>query len=61
MTAATMKAAFDNAQKADDMRAAAEFLVDAGWLLPAPVRDGGTIGRASLDYNVNPAVLETGQ
>ena len=48
-------------RKADDMRAAAEFLVDAGWLLPAPVRDGGTIGRASLDYTVNPAVMETGQ
>ncbi len=48
-------------RKADDMRAAAEFLVDAGWLLPAPVRDGGTIGRASLDYNVNPVVLESVQ
>lgn len=40
----------------DAMRAAADFLVDAGWLLPDPSREGGSIGRGSLDYLVNPAI-----
>lgn len=45
-------------RQGETMRAAAEFLVDAGWLKPAPAREGGSIGRASLDYVVNPALLE---
>jgi hypothetical protein len=40
------------------MDAAVELLVDAGWLLPNPSREGGGVGRERLDYLVNPAVLE---
>ena len=39
---------------------AIELLVDADWLRPTPGRDGGTAGRLSKDYAVNPAVLEGG-
>jgi len=35
----------------------AAYLVDAGWLLPAPSRDGDNPGRQKRDYLVNPAVL----
>uniref|UniRef100_A0A6M3XVT7 DUF3987 domain-containing protein n=1 Tax=viral metagenome TaxID=1070528 RepID=A0A6M3XVT7_9ZZZZ len=52
------KAKLSALRHGETMRAAAEFLVDAGCLKPAPVREGRTIGRASLDYLVNPALLE---
>ena len=42
---------------ADALEAALRFLVDAGWLLKNPSRDGGGHGRQSEDYLVNPAVL----
>lgn len=45
-------------RQADRMRAAAEYLVDANWLSPAPSREGSTTGRASLDYTTNPLVWE---
>ncbi|MXO85233.1 DUF3987 domain-containing protein [Altererythrobacter aurantiacus] len=45
-------------RQGDTMRAAAEYLVDAGWLQPAPRREGDTTGRTSLDFAVNPQVLE---
>lgn len=45
-------------RKADKMRAAADFLVDAGWLKPCPKRDGKTVGRASLDFIANPLLWE---
>ena len=32
------------------------FLVDAGWLVPNPSRDGDTPGKQRSDYLVNPAV-----
>ncbi len=41
-------------RQAERMRAAADFLVDAAWLKPAPNREGQTVGRASLDYIANP-------
>mgnify|MGYP001281818432 CR=1 FL=1 len=41
---------------AQAMDAAVEHLVDAAWLNPTPSRDGGTRGRQTLDYAVNPAV-----
>ena len=37
---------------------AIEALELAGWLAPVPNREGGTIGRASKDYTVKPAVFE---
>lgn len=37
---------------------AVSALVEADWLRPAPVRAGGTAGRASKDFLVNPAVHE---
>ncbi|MBE5074250.1 DUF3987 domain-containing protein [Erythrobacteraceae bacterium E2-1 Yellow Sea] len=43
-------------RNAQMMDAAIEHLVDAAWLLPNPSREGGTPGRQSLDYLVNPAV-----
>ena len=45
-------------RQGDTMRAAADHLVDASWLMPSPSRDGDNTGRAKLDYMVNPAVLE---
>lgn len=41
-------------RQADRMRAAADCLVDANVLRPAPAREGQTVGRASLDYIANP-------
>ena len=43
---------------AEDVEAAAEALVEAEWLRPAPSRAGGSVGRAKKDYDVNPAALE---
>lgn len=37
---------------------AIEVLCDAGWLTPAGSRSGGTPGRKSADYRVNPRSLE---
>ncbi len=37
---------------------AAEELVAAGWLIPAPAREGGSKGRQSLDFKVNPRLWE---
>ena len=38
------------------MNEAVVFLVDAGWLVPNPSRDGDTPGKQRSDYLVNPAV-----
>lgn len=48
------------AEKAADVDAAIELLVEADWLRPAPSRSGGTIGRAKKEYLVNPAVHGAG-
>jgi hypothetical protein len=40
-----------------DMDEACAALVDAGWLRPAGTRAGGTEGRRTKDFEVNPAVL----
>lgn len=42
------------------MNEAAEALVDAGWFMPAPSRDGDGPGRERKDFRVNPAVLGRG-
>jgi hypothetical protein len=55
------KAALAALRSGEAMKAAADYLVDAGWLLPDPRRDGGSIGRASLDYIVNPAIGKASQ
>lgn len=39
------------------MNDAFEALVDAGWLMPSPSREGDSTGRGRKDYRVNPAVL----
>jgi hypothetical protein len=44
----------------DKVEEAIEALVEANWLRSAPIRAGGTPGRASKDYLVNPAVLSSG-
>lgn len=44
--------------EADKVHAALDVLVEAEWLRPAPSRQGGTKGRQSSDYAVNPRVLE---
>lgn len=49
------KSALPGLREASAMDAAVELLVDAGWLLSAPSRDGGP-GQQRLDYLVNPAV-----
>ena len=36
------------------------LLVDADWLRPAPSREGGSPGRQSSNFDVNPAALVTG-
>lgn len=41
---------------AADVDAATEALCEAGWLRPAPLRAGGSPGRRSKDFLVNPAV-----
>lgn len=43
-------------REAGDIDPAVEALVDAGWLKPDPHRKGGTVGRQSKDYLVNPAI-----
>lgn len=48
------------AEKAADVDAAIELLIDADWLRAAPSRLGGTVGRAKKDYLVNPAVHGVG-
>lgn len=50
------KSSLPGLREAQAMDAAVEHLVDAGWLNPTPIRDGGTNGRHSFDYAVNPAV-----
>jgi putative DNA primase/helicase len=40
------------------MDATIELLIDAGWLMASPTREGGGPGRERQDYTVNPAVLE---
>ncbi len=45
-----------NLKQAQDVDTAAEALVEAGWLRPAPGRSGPTPGRGSKDFLVNPAV-----
>src|SRR5205085_2207738 len=52
------KSALPGLRDAQAMDAAFTFLVDAGWLLPNPSRDGASVGRERQDYLVNPAVLE---
>ncbi len=42
------------------MNEAIALLVDAEWLRPAPSREGGSPGRQSSNFDVNPAVLGTG-
>lgn len=44
-------------REAADIDPAIEALVEAGWLRRDPHRDGGTAGRATSDYLVNPAVI----
>ncbi|TCP36535.1 DUF3987 domain-containing protein [Sphingomonas sp. BK235] len=41
-----------------EVEAATEALTEAGWLRPAPHRNGEAIGRPSKDFLVNPAVHE---
>lgn len=43
-------------KQAQDVDAATEALVEADWLRAAPARSGGSPGRASKDFLVNPAV-----
>lgn len=50
------KSALAALRNGEAMKGAAEFLVDAAWLLPDPSREGGSVGRGSLDYLVNPAI-----
>ncbi len=45
---------------AADVEAATEALTEAGWLRPAPSREGDTPGRSSKNFIVNPAVHEVG-
>lgn len=46
---------------AEDVEAAAQALVEADWLRPAPSRVGGSAGRAKKDFEVNPAAQEAGR
>ena len=43
-------------RSADTMNRVIDCLVDAGWLMPSPSREGATPGREKGDYIVNPAV-----
>ncbi len=45
---------------AADVDAATEALCEAGWLRPAPARSGGSAGRGSKDFLVNPSVHGAG-
>lgn len=47
----------DGLKVAEEIAEAAEALVEADWLRPAPVRAGESVGRARKDYEVNPAAL----
>lgn len=49
------KSALPGLREASALDAAVAFLVDAGWLMPQPTRDGRP-GQPRLDYLVNPAV-----
>ncbi|MEO6151671.1 MAG: DUF3987 domain-containing protein [Croceibacterium sp.] len=51
------KSRLPNLRDVQAMDAAVELLVDAGWLLASPSREGGHVGRERQDYLVNPAVL----
>lgn len=50
------KSSLPGLREAQAMDAAVDHLVDAGWLNPAPTREGTAPGRRSEDYTVNPAV-----
>jgi len=41
---------------ADAVREAIDALVEASWLRPAPARKGGSPGRHTADYQVNPSI-----
>lgn len=43
--------------EASRIHAAVEFLVESGWLRPAPTRKSENKGRLRADYDVNPALL----
>jgi len=43
---------------ASKVNLAIDALVDAGWLRPAPNRDGGHSGRQRADFIVNPKAVE---
>lgn len=43
---------------AEAVKDAMDWLVDADWLRPAPVRSGDTPGRQRSDFLINPALLE---
>jgi putative DNA primase/helicase len=43
-------------REASAVSAAISALVEAGWLVPIPTRDGGTAGRQRQDYAVDPRV-----
>ncbi|MGF1629145.1 MAG: DUF3987 domain-containing protein [Kiloniellaceae bacterium] len=45
-------------KETNDVKAAVDVLCEAGWLTPAGTREGGTKGRHSADYRVNPLVFE---
>lgn len=42
--------------KAEAIRAALDFLTEAGWLRPTFARHGGTNGRKSRSYETSPAI-----
>ena len=39
---------------AKDIRVALNYMEEAGWIWPAPSREGDTAGRQRSDYIVNP-------
>ena len=52
------KGAVTGISNAATFRAAAEYLVDAGWLVKLDDRNPGIPGRSKADYTVNPLVYE---
>jgi Protein of unknown function (DUF3987) len=58
---ARLKGGWSGPKEAKEVDAAAEVLVDANWLTPAGVREGGTKGRARKDFIVNPRVYHEGR
>ena len=56
-----LQAAIQGVKTAEAMDAALDVLVDARWLTPAGTRQGGTRGRESKDFIVNPAVYKEAQ